>query len=134
MANGKERDGRREARWRRIVREHERSGLGIREFCRRGKLTETAFYFWRHELQRRQAEQEQHRDADPPAPPAFVPVQVEEHSAAATVGRIEIELSDGRRIHVTAPVDRQALADVLAVLRFDDLTAPSRAEGEGHPC
>ena len=120
MANGKCRDGRREARWRRIVREHERSGLGIREFCRRGKLTETAFYFWRHELQRRQAEQEQRRP-DPPAVPAFVPVRVAEHVGEPGVGRIEIELSGGRRVHVTPPVDRQALADVLAVL-------------EGRPC
>ena len=118
MANGKDRDGRREARWRRIIGEHGRSGLGVREFCRRGKLTETAFYFWRRELQRRQAEQEQRR---PAAPPAFVPVRIEEHVGSPAGGRIEIELSGGRRVHVAAPVDRQALADVLAVL-------------EGQPC
>ena len=36
-------------------------------------------------------------------------------------GRIEIALSGGRRVCVTAPVDGQALADVLAAL-------------EGRPC
>lgn len=41
--------------------------------------------------------------------------------AAQPAGRIEIELSGGHHVHVTAPVDRQALADVLAVL-------------EGAPC
>jgi transposase-like protein len=116
MAKGKGRDGRREARWRRIIREHGRSEMGVREFCRRGKLTETAFYFWRRELQRRQAEQEQRRPADPSSAPAFVAVRVEEHSGIRAGGRIEIELSGGQRVHVAAPVDRQALADVLAVL------------------
>lgn len=114
MANGKERDRRREARWRRIVGEHKRSRLTIREFCRRGKLKESAFYFWRRELQRRQAKQEQRGPADAPTP-AFVPVRVERHSAAAG-GHIVIELSSGHRVHVTAPVERQALADVLAIL------------------
>jgi hypothetical protein len=44
---------------------------------------------------------------------------------------IEIELPGGRRIHVTPPVDRQALADVLAVLEG----RPSFAKAtEGEPC
>ena len=116
MAKGVSRDKQREVRWRRIVREHGRSGLTVRDFCRRGKLRETAFYFWRSELERRKAEQEQRRPAGPPAAPAFVAVRVEEHSATPAGGRIEIELSGGRRVHITAPVDRQALADVLAVL------------------
>lgn len=128
MAKGVSRDRRREAQWRRIVREHGRSGLTIREFCRKSNLRETAFYFWRSELKRRKAEQEQRRPAGPVAAPAFVAVRVEEHSAIPAGGRpngteyrIEIELSGGIRVHVTAPVDRQALADVLAVL-------------EGRPC
>jgi len=134
MAKGKGRDSQRERRWRRIIREHRRSGVGVREFCSRGKLTETAFYFWRRELQRRQvedstrrAEQEQRqptrrtRRRQAAETPAFVAVRVEEHSAVAGGGRIEIELLGGRRVHVAAPVDRQALADVLAVL-------------EGRPC
>lgn len=142
MAKGKDRDGRLESRWRRIVREHQRSGLGVREFCRRGKLRETAFYFWRRELQRRQAEQEQRRAADPPAAPAFVAVRVEGRGGSSAGGRIDIELPGGRCIHVCAPVDRRALANVLlavsdaerAVLRFDELTAPSAVEGEARPC
>jgi transposase len=121
MAKSKSRDRRRETRWRQIIREHGRSGLSVREFCRKGKLRETAFYFWRRELQRRQAEQEQRRHADPPAAPEFVAVRVAEHSGTVAGGRIEIELSGGRRVHVMAPVDRQALTDVLAVL-------------EGQPC
>jgi transposase-like protein len=121
MANGKGRDGRRELQWRRIVRAHKRSGLTVREFCRKGKLRETAFHFWRSELQRRQAEQEQRRATESPATPAFVAVRIEGAGGTPVGGRIEIELSGGRRVHVAPPVDRQALADVLAVL-------------EGRPC
>jgi transposase-like protein len=131
MAQGVSRDRRREARWRRIVRQHGRSGLSIREFCRRGKLRETAFYFWRGELQRRQDEQEQRHRTDPPAAPAFVAVRVEERSGTLAGGRIEIELSGGHHIHITAPVDRAALADVLAVL--EGLPSVAMAK-EGRPC
>lgn len=88
---------------------------------RKGQLRETAFYFWRRELERRQAEQEQRQSTDSPVAPAFVAVRIEEQDGTPAGGRIEIELSGGRRVHVTAPVDRQALADVLAVL-------------EGQPC
>jgi transposase-like protein len=132
MANGRERDKRREVQWRRVVREQGRSGLSIRDFCRRSKVPESAFHFWRRELERRdlqpQAEQEQRqrptmraRPRRPAAaPPAFVPVRVAEE-VRTDAARIEIVLCGGRRIQVTAPVDRQALTEVLAVL-------------EGRPC
>ena len=145
MAKGASRDRRRETQWRRIMREHARSGLSIRGFCRKSKLPETAFYYWRSELHRRQAEQEQRRPQDRAdqasrvaAVPAFVPVRVEEQSAAFPAGgRIEIALSGGRRVHVTAPVDRQALADVLAVLEGAAGGHPGAENGdraEGHQC
>lgn len=51
------------------------SGQSVREFCARRRLAESAFHYWRRELQRRDAE-----SALPP-PPAFVPVTV----IAATV-------------------------------------------------
>lgn len=78
MAAGKGRDERRETRWRRIVRQQAHNGLSTREFRRRSKLRETAFYFWRGELQRRQAEQERRHGTESPVAPAFVAVRVEE--------------------------------------------------------
>jgi hypothetical protein len=149
-----------------VVRGHQHSGLTVREFCRHSKLHESAFYFWRGELQRRdsaqrqeeanvQIQQERRRRKRqrcggssyaprPGAAPAFLPVTLKHEGAAVApaglvtvsprqAGRIEIVLSGERRIHVTAPVDRQALADVLAVL---DASAPQgQASGvEGRPC
>ena len=108
MARGKVRDKSKEVFWRRTVRRQGQSGLTVRVFCRKYALRETAFYFWRRELARREA-------ADRPSA-AFMPVRVVQEAPAPAGGRIEIVLSGDRRVHVAAPVDRQALADVLAVL------------------
>jgi transposase-like protein len=119
MAKGKERDARRETQWRRIIRQHTRSGLTVRDFCRKSKLRETAFYYWRREIQRRgsgrpeEQEQRQH--------PTFLPVRLAQETRTAERGGVEIALPGGVRVHIAAPVDRRALADVLAVL-------------EGRPC
>ena len=124
MPKGATRDKRRETRWRHLVRDHKRSGLTVRQFCHENDLPESAFYYWRRELLRRdgardEAKQEQRKRPSPPArpvrPAAFVPVTVAQDTRP-DAARIEIELSCGRRVHVTAPVNRQALADVLAVL------------------
>jgi len=140
MAKGRARSGRGEAYWRRIVRQQAASGVTIRDFCRTSKLRESAFYFWRKELLRREAMQLRHHDHVPsPVPAAFVPVSVtteaaesgaHEATANTQAGRIEIVLAGGQRIRVTAPVDRQALADVLAVLSL----ATDAPHGEGQPC
>ena len=74
-----------------------------------------------------------------PAVPAFVPVRlaashaerIGEPAGRSAGGRIEIELADGRRVHVAGPVDRQALADVLAVLEGQSSFAKAT---EGEPC
>lgn len=108
MAMGKVRDKSKEAFWRRTIRRQGQSGLTVRAFCRKHAVRETAFHFWRRELQRREAAQ--------PASAVFLPVRVTEGTATPVSGHIEIVLSGGRRVHVAPPVDRQALADVLAVL------------------
>jgi len=46
----------REARWRHVFRRHDSSGLSVRAFCRREKLHESAFYFWRRAVAERDAE------------------------------------------------------------------------------
>ena len=125
----KVRDEGRAARWQRVVGEHGQSGLTAREFRRQSKLAESTFYFLRGKLARRGQEQSDRCDlaARPAvsgaAPATFVRVRVTGEIATEPAGRpdetkcrIEIVLQSGRRIHVTAPVDRTALADVLAVV------------------
>jgi len=158
MARVKSRDLKRQAEWRRIVVRQKRSGLSIRAFCRQNHLAESTFYFWRRELQCRQAahvsdvalakprgqrsghrtEQrhrqyrhaaQRHDETTPgPAGPTFVPVHVTEDLSA---GRIEIELSGGYRVQVAGAVERTVLADVLAIL--EGMACPALPREAG-PC
>jgi hypothetical protein len=110
------RDVTKEQFWREQIAGQPGSGLSIRSYCRRHRLRESAFYFWRKELARRGVSTE--------ASAPFVPVRITaEHPAVGgglveskPPGRIEIVLSHDRHVSLVGPVDRQALADVLAVL------------------
>jgi hypothetical protein len=122
--------------WRRRIGDQARSGATVRAFCRRHGLQQPAFYWWRRELERRDAEVARRRERNRrEAEVAFVPVRVMASSPGPHGGTpeqepdrdppmgvadggagIEVVLEGGRRIRVNGRVDRQALADVLAVL------------------
>jgi hypothetical protein len=104
MAHGTTvRDRKKEAFWRKHIAGQRGSGESVRGYCRAHGLKEPAFYWWRSELARR---------AKPAAQTAFVPV----HVVADAPNFIEITLAGGQQVRVSGPVERQALADVLAVL------------------
>src|SRR5579862_3548049 len=88
------RDVARERRWRDALRRFARSGLGVRAFCGREMLAESAFYFWRREIARRDAEMP--KPARPAQrrlpPPAFLPVRVVNRSAPGA--SIKLETAD----------------------------------------
>lgn len=122
MAKRAVRDRGKEAFWRKTLRHQAGSGSTIRAYCRKHRLGEPLFYFWRRELVRRDSARKQK---------PFVPVRVRgEDEGSGTQGaghnggyevknagsRMEIELAGGYRVSVSGPVDRQALRDVLAVL------------------
>jgi hypothetical protein len=71
------RDAGREAFWRRTLAGYGKSGLTVREFCRREKLQESAFYFWRRTIRHRSLEQPVRTRRAPNRqdrkPPALVP-------------------------------------------------------------
>jgi hypothetical protein len=93
-------------------------------------VREPAFYWWRRQLAGRSGEN---------AAAAFVPVRVADDAIAAGIAaadvsgagaaRIEIVLAAGYRVQLIGPVDRQALADVLAVLTKDDLAGEAGGNG-----
>jgi len=112
------RDSKKEAFWRRVVEGRAEGGLSVRAWCRRHRVRETSFYWWRRALARRDAEARRpvsQRVGEARLVPVRVSVQdltfLKEPS-----GCLEIILPGARCIRVTAPVDRQALADVLEVL------------------
>jgi hypothetical protein len=105
MALGKSRDPRKETFWRRMVRRQVGSGLSVRAWCENHALREATFYWWRAELARRDVEQ-----------PPFIPVRVTPGVPAGTEPRLDIVLTNGRRIQVSGRVDRAILADVVSIL------------------
>jgi transposase-like protein len=121
--------GRGEARWWEIIREQQGSGQRVGEFCRKHKLAESTFYRWRRTLARREGEPS--KRSSRMARASFVPVRVAEEAATGSAGRMEITLAGGHRVRVTPPVDRRALAEVLAVLA--GMTDVPR-EGEDRRC
>ena len=111
----KPREGNKAASWRRHVRGQADGKVSIRAYCAANGLREYSFYWWRRELAR--------RDAARPA--EFVLVAVtQEMPAPALAGAVEIVLPGDRRVRVQGPVDRQMLADVLAVLTAREGDAP----------
>ena len=103
-----------ERSWIPILADWKKSGLGIREFCRRRRVRESAFWFWKKELPERLRRRQEHRRAAP-AKPSFriLPVRVVEKSPP--VVPLEV-LSGGRTLRIPGDFDPALLRKVLAVL------------------
>jgi hypothetical protein len=125
---GKRRDPAREKFWRRAIRDQQRSGLSVRDFCRREGLKDWTFRWWRQELARRDRQ-----PAPPPrgggdgepteAAPAFLPVRIADLEVVPSrpAPPIEIVLPNGPIVRVPTGFNPSTLGHVLAVL-------------EGRPC
>jgi hypothetical protein len=96
--------------WRDRLHRWRASGLSARAFCAAQRLPESSFYFWRAELQRRDA-------ARPPTPP-FVPLHVTAPPPPAPpppAAPLEL-LTAGVTLRIPAGFDPALLRAVLAVL------------------
>jgi hypothetical protein len=116
MARG-QRDPDRERLWRERVATWTKSGLTVRDFCLRHRLTETSFHFWKRELQAR----DEQSAASPSPKPRFVPVTV---LPASTIS-VEVRCPSGHVV-ILSSCDSASLAHLFAAL-----TSPA---SEGRPC
>lgn len=120
------RDAAKERRWREALNGCARSGLGVRAFCRREGLAESAFYFWRRELARRDGEKFS-RDTSRRSPgagrgvrrlgfgrPDFLPVRVTD--AAASQASITLELASGRVLRLPGSMPIKHVAELVAAI------------------
>jgi hypothetical protein len=85
---GKRRDPANERFWRRTLRHQQRSGLAVRDFCRREGLKDWTFRWWRQELARRDrqiagaSQRSEHLEPTEVGPAAlFLPVRVVDREA-----------------------------------------------------
>jgi hypothetical protein len=127
--HGPRRDPVKERFWREMLRRQQASGVSIREFCGRKRLTESAFYAWRAEIQRRDRQAArtiapQRRRAVKPNRPRFLPVALANgHAAsalnvAASLHSVEITMPSGIVLRLGGGCDRRIVRAVLgAVLR-----------------
>jgi len=101
------------ARWQNIIREAARSGLSVREFCRRQQLTISQFYWWQRRLKPQQRSARRKRRVGGADQASFV--LVSENGESSATG-IELVLGDGRRLRISRGVDEETLRSVLAAL------------------
>jgi len=112
MSSGK-RDAEKAHYWRRTLQEAVRSGLSIREFCRRRRLRESQFYWWRRYLKLDGRQRLLARRGVPGSAASFALVSDEPGMIDAGM---ELVLGDGRRLRIRPGVDEGTLRAVLAAL------------------
>lgn len=99
--------------WEEIMREFERSGLRVKEFCNKKNLNFSRFKNWRYKIQQKQK--------DTNAKPEFIPVVINNQPPAnkPTVVNHKFELriaSDGIHINIPCEFNAEALGNILAVV------------------
>lgn len=116
QTKGPRRDVAKEARWRKLIGEAARSGLSVREFCRRRRLNENLFYAWRRELKFRDQEKGSSRNKKGvgSSGPTFALVSTDGEVESAG---IELVLEGGRKLRISRGVDAEALRTVVDALR-----------------
>ena len=119
MAKGQQRDPKLEAFWRGVLGRFGKGGLGVREFCRREKVSEPAFYAWRRIVRERDAERPRgvrRRQPRQETVPAFVPVVVRHEQAGSTEAGIIIELRGGRVLRLPTAITGARLGELIVAV------------------
>ncbi len=112
MSSGKG-DAEKARYWQKTIREAVRSGMSIGEFCRKRRLRESQFYWWRRELKVRREEQTRRPQGGQVGARSFALVSEE---AGATDAGMELVLGDGRHLRIRQGVKEETLRAVLAAL------------------
>jgi transposase-like protein len=96
--------GARDEDWRSRISAQEQSGVSVKQFCRQQGLSEQSFYYWRKRLQT-------------PASMRFALVETEPRRGTAEHTALELVLTTGERLRISAGVDATRLRQVLEALR-----------------
>jgi len=103
----RQRDPAKEAFWRDVLRRFVASGLSVRVFCKRERLTESAFYAWRRTIDE--------RSGTGSAGPAFVPAVMTTQPRSDS--SMAIELADGCVLRFSGENATEQLAELVIALQ-----------------
>ena len=92
------------------------SGQSVREFCAARRLKESALYFWRREIQRRDGRAPARRQRCMPSRLAFAKVLVQPPVVAASEAGLRLRLGGGRELLLPASWPAEQLATLLRAL------------------
>jgi transposase-like protein len=96
--------GIRDEDWRARISAQERSGISVKQFCKQQGVTEQSFYYWRKRLQTTTSMR-------------FALVEAEPRRGTAEHAALELVLTTGERLRISAGVDATTLRQVLEALR-----------------
>ncbi len=96
--------GARDEAWRARLAAQKQSGVSVKQFCEQQRFTEQSFYYWRKRLQT-------------PASMRFALVEAEPRRGSAEHAALELLLTTGERLRISAGVDARTLQQVLEALR-----------------
>lgn len=124
VRKGTPRDPAKEQAWRNILKQFADSGQSVRAFCAARGLKETAFYFWRREIQRRDGQRPARRPrvasrtstrfrARSPRPVAFTEVLVRSPQSPSPVEGLRLILSHGRELILPASMAIEQVARLV---------------------
>lgn len=88
--------------WREVVARQQRSGMEVRPYCEQQGIREPSFYAWRKRLKQQE-------------PLSFA--LVETHAMKHSPELLELILTTGERLRISAGVDGSTLRKVLEALR-----------------
>ncbi len=103
-----------EKSWIPILADWKKSGLGPREFCRRRRLRESAFWHWKQEIPERERRRQERRQIGSPRPALrILPVRVVQSPAF----RVPLEVLVGdRTLRISGDFDAGVRRQVLGIL------------------
>ncbi|MFN0134571.1 MAG: IS66 family insertion sequence element accessory protein TnpA [Phycisphaerae bacterium] len=101
-----------ERRWRELVRRQAASGLSVRAFCRRERLSEPSFHVWRRTIRQRDGATMPRRTTQTAA---FVPAVVTSGPPHKT--SIALELPGGGVLRFLGPTATEQLAELVVALQ-----------------
>jgi transposase-like protein len=120
MAYGR-RDPNREAFWRLALARQRQSGLGVGQWCSAHGVTDSAFYYWRTTLARRD------RNRGATGAPAFLPIVLSPPKRNEGSGRITVRLRGGRVMRLPTGMDAAGVAALVHAIEGPSSTGEDAA-------